>query len=263
VESGLLKPFAKAFSVFNRRYVNRFIPVVPKLTAGSVEVTAEGERVIAALRQAISQIRGMLDQYPKISELDELIYMHIVDLGLKLSIPIKDGDAQVNVGWDLDVRPDFVLDLYSQNIRNLVQVSGGQRFDLNAVYRIIRVLFIPFLRGLYQADYAHLPEDKSYLQLDNFIQVEVVPETPVEVEGFPGPARATVVNVDHQWLIFEGWQGDPDIRYSMNVEQAVQFAYLIRVKMGQKDLGMGDFRQIVAEYNALKKETMVYERDWH
>ncbi len=263
MESSLLKPFARAFSVFNRRYVNRFIPVVPQLTAGPVEVSVEGEQVIAALRQAIAQIQAMLDTYPKIAELDELIYMHIVDLGLKLAIPIRDGDAEVSVGWDLDVRPDFVLDLYSKNIRNLAEVSRGERFDLSAVYRIIRVLFIPFLRGLYQADYDHLPEDKSYLQLDNFIQVEVVPETSVEVDGFPGPARATVVNVDHQWLVFEGWQGDPDIRYSMNVTQAVQFAYLIRVKMGRKDLSLGDFRQIVAEYNELKKQTTVYERSWH
>ena len=262
----LIRLFANVFSIFNRRYVNRFIPVFQELTTGKTDsdLTQQEQQIIETLRIAIKNINGMLDRYPKIREIDELIYIDIVDIdNFKLAVRIKDGDATVKVGWDINQYPSFILPLLSVNIHNLVEVTKDNDLDINAVYRIIRALFIPFLQGLYQSDYDHLPKNKSYLKLDNYIQIEVVPNEPIEVDGFPGPAKATVVNVDHQWLIFEGWQGDPDIRYSMSVEDAVLFAYLIRVKLIQGDSDVNEMRKVVAEYNTLKDKTTVYERDWH
>ncbi|OQX51051.1 hypothetical protein B5M47_02025 [candidate division CPR3 bacterium 4484_211] len=262
----LLGSLAKLFSFTNSRYVNRFVPVKWEYSCGRLAInTSEERRAVDDLKAAIENIKGMEEKYPFLNELEEVLFIVVRDLDdFRLTVCVHNGDAEVTVGWNCDKRPSFILPLFSQNLRNLREVTADGDIDLKEAYRIVRVLFIPFLKGLYQGDYSHLPKDKAYLNLDNFIQVEVFNEEKVEVEGFPGPARATVVNVDGQWLVFEGFQGDPDVRYSMNMKQALEFAYLIRVKMAKKDIK--DFwalRKYVDRYNRLKEEVKTYERKWH
>ena len=66
--------------------------------------------------------------------------------------------------------------------------------------------------------------------------------------------------------MFEGLQGDPDVLYEMNMEQALKFAYLVSVKIvGGAKRGL-PFTQIlpnIKAYNNLKKEVLKYERSWH
>ena len=95
--------------------------------------------------------------------------------------------------------------------------------------------------------------------------MEVFNENGVEVDGFPGPAQATVVNVDGQWLIFEGFQGDPDIKYSMNIKQGLEFAYLIKVRILKRapTVNIAELLPDLKKYNDLKEKVTVYEREWH
>lgn len=267
MKKALLSIFAKIFSLANTRYVNKFIPVREKYSTGRTEIkNPQEQEALGNLEAGIANFKKVLDEYPVLKELREILYLVVKDLDdLKFTVDIKDGDAGVTVGWDLDKTPSFVLPLYAKNLENVKEVTADGVIDLNDAYRLIRVLFIPFLRGLYQGDYPHLPTDRSYLKLDNFIHVEVFNESGIEVDGFPGPARATVVNVDGQWLIFEGFQGNPDVRYSMNVNQALEFAYLIRIKLIQAPPTSSwvSLKPIIARYNELKEEVTVYERDWH
>lgn len=263
----LLSIFAKLFSITNIRYVNRFIPVREKYSQGRTEInTPQEQEALENLKSGIENFKKMLGKYPVLKELSETLYLVIKDLDdFKFTVDIKDGDAEVTVGWDLEKTPSFVLPLYAKNLENVKDVTVDGVIDLNDAYRFIRVLFIPFLKGLYQGDYPHLPKDKSYLKLDNFIHVEVFNEAGIEVDGFPGPAQATVVNVDGQWLVFEGFQGDPDIKFSMNLKQALEFAYLIRIKLIQAPPSTNwiALKPVTDRYNKLKEEVTVYERDWH
>lgn len=257
--------FSKAKSLGNTRYVNRFVAVKPKYDAGRSNTQNEQEEeLISAIKMTVNNFENMVNKYPIIGELKEVLYVVIKDFNdFKFTVDIANGKGSVSVGWDLSKEPSFVLPLLSQNIKNLLKVSQDGVIDMNEVYRIIRGLFIPFLKGLYQKDYSHLPKDKAYLELDNFLQVEVVNENNIEVEGFAGNAQATVVNVDGQWLIFEGFQGDPDIKFSMTVMDALKFAYLIRIKIMQAEKVGFDLASVVKEYNELKKKVTVYERSWH
>ena len=192
--------------------------------------------------------------------------MVVKDLnGLKFTIDLNNGNINIGIGWHANKKHTLVLPLYKHNIEHLKEITQKGDLTFPDIYRFIRVLFIPFLKSLYQADYSNLPKDKSYMQLDNFIHVEVVPDQNIEVEGFPGPARATVVNVDGQWLVFEGFQGDPDIKYSMNIKQALEFAYLVKVKILQHapDTDIIHLMPVIKKYNDLKKVVQVYERKWH
>lgn len=263
----LVSIFAKLFSLANRRYVNTFVPVKGILTRGRTKIkTKEEQMAYDNLKATGENIEKMVKKYPVINELNEILFIKVLDLNdFKLTGMLKNGKGKVRVGWDLDQKPSFILPLYSKNLQNVKEVTQDLDLSLKDIYRITRVLFIPFLKGLYQGDYSHTPKDKSYLKLDNFLHVEVRNEEGIEVEGFPGPAQATVVNADGQWLIFEGLYGDPDIKYSMDIKQALEFAYLVRVKLIQADPNSSwvDLKPIVERYNQLKKEVTAYERDWH
>lgn len=263
----LVSVFAKLFSAVNRRYVNTFVPVKNELTQGRTTIKTQKEKsAFENLLAAGKNIEKMVDKYPVIKELHETLFIRVLDLDdFKITGILEDGKTSATVGWDLSKKPSFILPLYSINLQNVREITQDLELDLQDIYRITRVLFIPFLNGLYQGDYSHTPKDKSYLNLDNFIQVEVKNDQGIEVEGFPGPARATVLNVDGQWLIFEGFYGDPDLRYSMDIKQALEFAYLVRVKLIQADpnSSWSDLKPTVDRYNQLKKEVTSYERSWH
>ena len=266
--SGIFDVLVKGYSAANKRYVNRFLAVSNPIKPGRSTVETEAEKkAYLELQESADHYKKAVEKYPIIKEIKETLCLIVKDLDdLQFIIEIADGEAHVSVRSNKDKQPTFIIPLYAKNISNLKATLADDSIDMSEVYRYIRVLFIPFLRGLYQTDYSYLPKDKSYMQLDNFIHVEVKPDTDIEVDGFPGPAQAPVVNVDGQWLIFEGFQGDPDVKYSMNVIQALEFAYLIRVKLIQADPSIGSWSKltpIVDQYNELKKKVLVYERKWH
>lgn len=263
----LISAFAKLSSLTNKRYVNTFVPVKEKLTRGRGKIQSKKEQIAYDNLVATGEnIEKMVAKHPVIKELNEILFIKVLDLNnFKLTGVLKDGKGRVSVGWDLNQKPSFVLPLYSKNLQNVREITGDLELNLKDIYRITRVLFIPFLQGLYQGDFSHTPKDKSYLQLDNFLHVEVEPYQNTEVEGFPGPAQATVLNVDGQWLVFKGLHGDPDIKYSMDIKQALEFAYLVRVKLIQANpnSSWSDLKPTVDRYNKLKKEVTLYERSWH
>lgn len=263
----LLALYSKIFSVKNSRYVNRFVSAAPIFESGRATISNEAEqKAINNLNQGIENFKKMLDKYPFIKEINETIYIIVGDLDdLKFTVDVSSGKASVEIGWNLKKKPTLVLPLHSSNLEKLNEVTADGDLSLSDAYRFIRGLFIPFLKSLYQGDYSNLPKDKSYLKLDNFIHVEVINDLGIEVDGFPGLAQATVVNVDGQWLIFEGLQGDPDIKYSMDIKQALEFAYLIRLKIAQMapSSDMTQLMPFVKKYNELKDKVTVYERKWH
>jgi hypothetical protein len=267
INSLFLSLFSKASSINNSRYVNRFVLNKTDFEQGRTKLlTKEEEELYANLISCKENILKMIPKYPVINELQEIIFLLVKDLNdLKFTISLNNGQINVDIGWHVYKKHTLIIPLYKKNIEHLKKMTSDGQFDMDEIYRFVRVLFIPFLKGLYQADYSNLPKDKSYMQLDNFIHVEVVPDHDIKVEGFPGPAQATVVNVDGQWLIFEGFQGDPDIKYSMNIAQALEFAYLIKVKILQhaQSTDIMHLMPVIKQYNDLKKKVTTYERTWH
>jgi hypothetical protein len=262
-----LNIFSKFFAVTNYRYVNRFVAVKEPEVEGNNKPHNKSEKdALKILQRALDNMEKIVKKYPTVQKLDENIFIHVKDLdNLKIWVKVKDGKGVITSGWPKNIKPSFSLPLYSKNLENLIEVTKDGELSQQEIYRFIRVLFIPFLKGLYRGDYSKLPKDKSYMQLDNFIQVEVKNENNVEVEGFPGPARATVLNVDGQWLIFEGFHGDPDVRYTMSVKEALEFAYLLRVKLIKESSTKNflELKPVIDKYNKLKGKVLTYERSWH
>jgi hypothetical protein len=256
-----------AYSKVNSRYVNSFVPVKKELKSGKTNLSPEDNEYVELYKKVAENFNNLVSKYPVIKEINEVLHIEVLDLeNLVLTYVIKDGVSSVTPGYTGDVPATYHIPLYTQNIKHLQSITADGDLSLDDIYRITRVLFIPFLQGLYNGDFSALPKDKAYLQLDNFIQVEVKGPEGVKVEGFEGNAKATVINVDGQWLMFEGFQGDPDVRYEMDIAQALKFAYLISVKIiggAKKGLPFTQLSKHIQEYNDLKKEVLKYERSWH
>lgn len=265
--NAILSVYAKLFSIKNSRYVNRFVLIEEKYDNGKEEISDEKEqKALDNLKEGINNLAKLKEKYPFIKEIKETIFIEVKDLNnLKFTVEAESGEANIKVGWDNSKRPTLVLPIFTANLQKLKEITADNEISLDDVYRFIRGMIVPFLKSLYQADYSNLPKDKSYMKLDNFIHVEVRNESGVEVEGFPGPAQATVVNVDGQWLVMEGLHGDPDLKYSMNIKQALEFVYLIKLKI-LKLAPSSDIKELLPyleKYNKLKDEVTVYERKWH
>lgn len=263
----LLNVFSKFSAATNTRYVNRFVAVKETEIKGKDKPQNERDKkALTHLQQAVDNIEKNVNKYPVVKELEEDLFIYVKDLGnLKIWVKVSGGRGEISLGWPKNIKPSFTLPLYSINLENLVEVTKDGDISLEDTYKFIRVLFLPFLKGLYRGDYSNLPKDKSYMQLDNFIQVEVKNELNLEVDEFPGPARATVLNVDGQWLIFEGFHGNPDVRYEMSIKEALEFAYLLRVKLIKESASRSflELKPVIDKYNNLKEKVKVYERSWH
>ena len=267
ISKTILSVYSKLFSIKNSRYVNRFVLTEVKYEKGREIISSEKEqRAHDDLKEGIENLKKMAEKYPFIKELKEIIFVEVKDLdSLKFTVEVEDSNAKITVGWDQSKKPTLVLPIYAANLKKLKEITTDGDISLDDVYRFVRGLLVPFLKSLYQADYSNLPKDKSYMQLDNFIHVEVINENNVEVEGFPGPAQATVVNVDGQWLVFDGFHGDPDLKYSMNIKQALEFVYLIKMKILKHapSANLSELMPYLQKYNKLKDEVTVYQRKWH
>lgn len=267
ISKAILSVYSKLFSLKNSRYVNRFVLVDNKYESGRQEITnPQEQKSYDDLKEGTENLTKLSEKYPFIKEINEIIFIEVKDLdSFKLTVEANNGNAKIMVGWNTSRKPTLVLPIYSANLKKLKEITSDKDISLDDVYRFVRGLLVPFLKSLYQADYSNLPKDKSYMKLDNFIHVEVLNENNVEVEGFPGPAQATVVNVDGQWLVFEGLHGDPDIKYSMNIKQALEFVYLIKLKILKHapSANLSELTPYIQKYNKLKDEVTVYERKWH
>lgn len=85
---------------------------------------------------------------------------------------------------------------------------------------IYNAVAAPALRALYHTPPLYLPGDKSIFKFDNIVQIVIPPAKPVDYFGTSLSIVLTAVNVDGQWLVFEGLHGDPDFRLSLTLEQA-------------------------------------------
>ena len=175
---------------------------------------------------------------------------------LHLSAVVENGKVQISVGWDETKRPTLLVPLFFINLQHLHGILANGEVTKEELYRIARVLFVPFTKALYDADYLYTSGDKRYLKLYNLYHVELLGMDGVTVNGFPGNAQVTVANVDGQWLVFEGFQGIPKMKVSCTLDQALDYYYILMVQM-KKAHDLSSLKESFDRYMALREVTTV------
>jgi len=249
---------SKITNLGSDRYVKSFVRVQLNLNPGRTVLTTEKEKEAFKLLQECGRlVEAAVDHYPVLKELDERIYISVRDLNdLHFTATVKDGGVKVNIGWDVSKRPTLIVPLFQFSLLHLKQILTDTKVDKKELYRIARVLFVPFMRGLYDADYLYTSGDKRYLKLDNIFHVEMLGIEGVVVDGFPGNAQATVANVNGEWIVFEGFQGTPRMKVTCKLDEALEYYYVLMVQM-KKAKDMQSLKQAFGRYMALRQKTIV------
>lgn len=253
-----------ALGFFTTRDQSRYVAAfrrIPEVTeTGKTELTNEKERNVVA---TLERLAKKLVVFPWFLQVQEHALIEIEDVNnLKLTITAADGQYTIRPGWHEPEKRTLKGKIQTIHIARMEQILEDSIISDAELYEIASVVLIPALESLYNADAIYFPGDKRFLKLDNFMHVEV--ENLYDAKdryGNPLKAQATVINADGQWLVFEGLKGDPDLKYTVNVSQMLEYYYLIHYKF--RDITEGNLlqrKELLDEYMKLRESTVSYSR---
>lgn len=204
------------------RYLNEFRKVPYTLPADNSDKVAGASAKTAAIIQQFEragQFASKFEWFPAIK--DEHVFVYITNLGnLPFTLKIDEGKYSIEEGFDTSKEPTMVVPLPEDAVESLVLFFQDGELTYDEQYKTYGFLSVPALQALYKNEKLYEPGSKSPLKFDNLVHIEVPPTQPVNLYGNPYVIQATAVNVDGQWLVFPGLQGDPDFKLSMTLEQA-------------------------------------------
>ena len=247
------------FKNSEERYLTSFRRVDEKLSADAVAESVKTKAVEAQLNKLIP----MAQKFPWFSKLQEMLLIRVVDAdNAVFSVRIDKGRIDITPGWQAAAgKPTLILyDVRTGNLQRLEQKLADGELSESEMFEIGNVFLVPGLQALYNADVLYFPGDKRYLKLDNLIQVELVNKYGSRgLDGNLIEAKATVLNVDGYWLVFPGWQGQPDVRYTVDVNQMIDYYYLINYKFREiKTSDLLGRKELFDEYMKLRQGTLTY-----
>lgn len=244
-------------------YVKEFLYVPATYNRGRTEATTEDEKKLVDSLEHSKELVKSLNVLQYIEY--EHIFILIRDLNdFKFTVHIENKSIYFEVGWDIAREPTLVVPLRQENVYHLEEILGTGLTE-EGMYRIAYFLYIPALKSFYNSPLIkEAPRDKRFLRLYNFIQAEIINEHHVKHTDEELQARATIVNVDGQWLVFPGWQGDPDIRYSATLKQTMEYYQCIRYEFPKaKNWSLKEKKKLLDRYFELRDSTTSYVRSDH
>lgn len=243
------------------RYVSEMVfPDVPIGSEEPREWSAADEELAESLRRS-AEFAKQFSWFAKIE--DEHVFVTVVDQGnLRLTVDIDAGAARVSQGWDASRQPTVVVPITRQNILNLEQILSNGRLTYEELYRIVYVLALPAARAMYSIPLLRERGDKSWIGMDDFVQIEIPPTEEVLYDGRAIRIEMTIVNVDGQWLVMDGLHGDPDARFTLTIDDAVQW-YRFSVYDVRKARGTRELVELARRVAEVTERTMTYLRADH
>jgi hypothetical protein len=243
------------------RYVREMVyPAVPLEPATPYEWSAEDDQLWESLQRSREYAKAL----PWIAAIeDEHVFVAVLDAGnLRFTIHFDHGDITLTKGWDMSRPPTLVVPGVKQNILNLeIGLADGQ-LSYNEMYRAAWLLAIPCAKRMYSIPFLREAGDKTWIGMDDFVHVVIPPQEQVTYQGRELRVELTIVNVDGQWLIFPGLQGDPDARFELTVEDAARW-YKWAVYDFAKVRGTGELMTVAKQIADVTQRSMVYLRADH
>jgi hypothetical protein len=210
------------------RYLSKFneqAVVLPEDYSVDIpDIEAKCEKILELLNAAANSATRF-DWFKAIE--DENVFFTITDLGnARFTLKVNNGSFSVQEGIDTTETPTMVVPLDTKNVENLAAFLADGQLTYEEKYRIFYFITIPGLQTIYRNEILYKPGDKSAFRFDNLVHVVIPPEEDVLIYGNRLLIEATVVNVDGQWMVFRGLQGDPDFRVNLTIDQAAKLYQL-------------------------------------
>ncbi len=202
-----------------------YVRVKPAIPIGkSGDLTPEGQEVEAHLN-TLATNRACIAHFKKSFK---KVVIQVLDAdSLTFTVTFHDSTATLERGTHTDSGVSQVLPLYRGNLANLVGIFSDNIVTEEENYRIHRATFGTSLHSIFQVPALYQPKVAKRLKLPNFIQMTLKNDSGYLFMGSKEPATATMVNVNGQWLVFQGAQGDPDVIYQVTPKDLSDFNQLI------------------------------------
>lgn len=179
---------------------------------------------------------------------------------LTFTVTFRDSIASLERGTRVDSGPVQVLPLYRANLAHLVGIFSDNIVSNEEDYRIHRATFGASLRSIFQVPALYNPKVAKRLKLPRFIQMTLKNDSGYAYMGSKEPATATMVNVEGQWLVFPGAQGNPDIIYQVTPKDLSDFNQLVFGTADVAKLPMGEALKKVDEIKAFLDRITTYRK---
>lgn len=194
------------------KYVRAQDPIPP----GRTNLTPEEESVERLLQEAV-KIPVAVEYFGKILHSAVIVVRDLNDL--TFTVRLENGQGRVIQGTDTTVEPDYVVPLRRQNVENLLKILQDGKIDDEESYRIQYMTYVPGLKAMFRAAPLYNEWVAKQLALPNLMHMTLKNEKNYVFQGSTREVSATVANVNGQWLVFEGLQGDPDWKLTATQDQ--------------------------------------------
>ncbi len=112
---------------------------------------------------------------------------------------------------------DYVVDLTSQNIENMVRHGEDGKIDRAEAFAIVSILFTPLTRVTLKNRYMSSPLLRRLGRIENLIHVLLL-----DPDG--GDANChTLIHVNGEWIVAPGLHGTPRRIFRIDIDQAVDY----------------------------------------
>jgi hypothetical protein len=224
-----------------------YVRVKPSIPMGkSGELAPEGLEAEANLKTLIAN-PSCVAHFQKTFK---KVVIQVVDAdSLTFTVTFHDSTAALERGTHLDSNIVQVLPLYRANLTHLVAIFSDNIVSDEEDYRIHRATFGASLHSIFQVPALYQPKVAKRLQLPKFIQMTLKNDSGYVYMGSKEPATATMVNVEGQWLVFQGAQGNPDIIYQVTPKDLSDFNQLI---FGTADVGKLPMKEALKKVDDIK-----------
>ncbi|MDH5403190.1 MAG: hypothetical protein OEZ01_09885 [Candidatus Heimdallarchaeota archaeon] len=217
---------------------------------------------VTKLLETIIEQGKKFEQYKELR--DEYLLICVKELGnMQFSILIDEGKVEFFQGMHNKDEPSIVLPISIRNLKGFLNFIEDEEIDRRELFIIMRFFAIPILKDLYDSKVLYLPGNKWKYKYDDFIQIEILPDEPIVEKGEILDIKMTVVNVDGQWLIFKGFEGDPDWRLTLSMDDALRMWWLGTQEPRKHSKNPLKLRSISKEFLQILDQQVSYLREDH
>jgi len=197
----------------------KYVAVQEPIPAGKTDNLSQEEQEVEQLLQKVVQAPIAGEYFGKMFGSAVLVLKDFDNL--TFTVHIKNGVVTLVRGTEASLVPEFIIPLRRKNCENLLKIVEDGKIDDEEALRIHCVTYVAGLRAIFRVPALYNEWVAKQLALPPFMHMSLKSTA----TGFC--ANATVVNVNGQWLVFDGLLGDPDVKLAVTHEQTNRLLKLI------------------------------------
>ena len=195
--------------------------------------------------------------------LNENIVISINDLwNYSFSMSIKDWKITHFKDVSDNYIPTLVFNIDKVDLDWLVYFMKDWKLDDDEMLKIADIVLNPLIERVYRISRLYRTSNLASFKFDDFMQFEILHDGNILRNSFPIELKTTIVNVDWQWIISDWFKWDPDIRYSLSLNEALEFYKKVVIDL-ENTKSKTEWIKVAKEIYNLLSEKITYVREDH